>query len=93
MARGEPQLFDRPGRIFPELAAANIVEGLVIPIQTDAECFGTIWIVTHARSNAFDMEDVRVMRSLAAFSAMACVLSHAHKGAGAYRIPHLKSSL
>jgi GAF domain-containing protein len=93
MARGEPQLFDHPGRLFPELAAANIVEGLVMPISTESECFGTIWIVTHARTEAFDMEDVRMMRSLAAFSAMACLLSRAHRGEGSYRIAHLKSRI
>jgi hypothetical protein len=93
MNRGEPQLFDRPGRIFPSLAEANIVEGLVIPIEAADECFGTIWIVTHSRTDAFDMEDVRVMRSLAAFCAMACLMSRAHKGEGRYEMPFLKGTL
>jgi hypothetical protein len=93
MARREPQLFDRPGRVFPALAEANIVEGLVIPIEAAAECFGTIWIVTHSRANAFDMEDVRVMRSLAAFSGMACLLCRAHDGNGRYEIPFLRSPI
>jgi GAF domain-containing protein len=90
LARGAPQFFDRPGRIFPQLATANIVEGLVIPIATDEEAFGTIWIVTHSRSHGFDMEDVRIMESLSRFSALACLISRAHGGKGHYQVPHLR---
>lgn len=69
-----PQLFDEPGRHFAcfEKADPRIIEGLVLPIRgTHDRDPGTIWIVSHSRKVEFDMEDVRVMTSLAGFAAFA----------------------
>jgi hypothetical protein len=73
--RGTPQLFEEPGRHFVcfEKADPPIVEGLVLPIKgSGGRDPGTIWIVTHTRKVEFDMEDVRVMTSLAGFASFAC---------------------
>ena len=75
--RGTPQLFTYPERYFTYFQAARptIVEGLVIPIQWNGDVLGTIWIASHDESRRFDREDVRVMESLAGFTAAAlCVL-------------------
>jgi GAF domain-containing protein len=72
---GSPQLFAEPGRHFAcfEKADPPIIEGLVLPIRgTGAADVGTIWVVSHTRKVEFDMEDVRVMTSLAGFAAFAC---------------------
>ena len=74
--RGAPQLFSYPGRYFTYFQAASpeIVEGLVIPIRWNDEALGTIWIVSHDDRRLFDLEDVRVMESLASFTGAAlCV--------------------
>jgi hypothetical protein len=72
---GVPQLFDEPGRHFAcfEKADPPIIEGLVLPIKGAHDTSpGTIWVVTHTRKVEFDMEDVRVMTSLAGFASFAC---------------------
>jgi hypothetical protein len=71
---GAPQLFDEPGRHFACFEHANppIVEGLVVPVKGVGRDRATIWIVAHSRAVEFDMEDVRVMASLAGFASFAC---------------------
>ena len=46
-----------------------IVEGLVIPVYLGTESPGTLWIIAHDEECKFDAEDVRVMTSLAEFTA------------------------
>lgn len=68
---GTPELFVNPGFHFLCLANAEpaIVEGLVVPIQGgDQPDPGTIWVVSHNPKSEFDMEDVRVLSSLAGFA-------------------------
>lgn len=74
LERGEPQLFEHPARHFEYFAgiSPSIVEGLVVPIEGPGSPSGTIWIVSHSRKTEFDMEDVRLMTSLAGFAAFAC---------------------
>lgn len=74
---GSPQLFDRPGRIFPELAVADppIVEGLVVPFDPADPTLGTIWILTHEPTRRLDAEDARVLTTLAAVAATGLRLS------------------
>jgi signal transduction histidine kinase len=69
---GAPQLFIRPGRAFPDLAAMSpaILEGLVIPFG-QASRTGTAWVVTHRANRQFDGEDVRIMTNLASFASAA----------------------
>ena len=87
-ARGAPQLFAYPGRYFPSLAAADppIVEGLVVPLDVADATLGTIWVLTHDDRRHFDAEDVRLLTSLAAFTAAALRLSRlAGENARLYR--------
>ncbi len=71
--RGEPQLFHYPGRYFTYFNAVSppIVEGLVVPFHLHGAILGTIWIVSHDGERKFDQEDVRIMTSLAEFTAAA----------------------
>ncbi|MCP6762314.1 MAG: ATP-binding protein [Fischerella sp. CENA71] len=75
--RGTPQLYSHPERYFTYLQAANtpIVEGLVLPLIADNYALGTIWIMSHDEQWQFDSEDVRVMTSLADFTAAALLLN------------------
>jgi signal transduction histidine kinase/ActR/RegA family two-component response regulator len=75
--RGTPQLYDRPARLFAYLEPAGIVEGLVVPFRAASGDLGTIWIVSHGHGRMFDAEDVRVMTSLADFTAAAFVAKRA----------------
>jgi PAS domain S-box-containing protein len=75
--RGTPQLYSYPGRYFTYLqeAEAQIIECLVLPLTADNHALGTIWIVSHDEQRHFDSEDVRVMTSLADFTAAALLLN------------------
>jgi signal transduction histidine kinase len=66
-----PQLFSHPSRYFTYLAdmAPPVVEALVIPVHVEGRAFGTILAVAHEQSRKFDREDVRLLTSLANFSA------------------------
>ncbi|MEO6804113.1 MAG: GAF domain-containing protein, partial [Granulicella sp.] len=50
--------------------APIVTDGILLPWQVD-EVRGTIWIMAHERTEAFDAEDCRLMRLLADFAAMA----------------------
>jgi signal transduction histidine kinase len=71
--RGATQLFAHPGRFFTSLAALDppVVEGLVLELRGRGDALGTLWIATHDRERQFDLEDVRLMTSLTAFTAAA----------------------
>ncbi|HEY1800418.1 MAG TPA: PAS domain-containing protein [Terriglobales bacterium] len=75
--RNAPQLFKYPGRYFHYFndVSTPIVEGLVIPLVGENPS-GTIWIVSHNDRTRFDMEDVRIMTSLAAFTGSALRMIH-----------------
>ena len=77
LERQAPQLYLYPGRYFTYLGGTEpaIVEGLVIPLVAHGRPLGTIWIVSHDGQRHFDGEDVRVMTSLADFTAAALHLS------------------
>lgn len=68
-----PQLYAYPGQYFAELQATEplIVEALVIPLIAGNQPLGAIWILSHDPQRQFDAEDVRVMSSLADFTAVA----------------------
>ncbi|RUR72687.1 ATP-binding protein [Chlorogloeopsis fritschii PCC 9212] len=80
--RGSPQLYSHPERYFTDLQAANtpIVEGLVLPLIADNHALGTIWIMSHDEQRHFDSEDVRIMTSLADFTATVLLLKQRQKG-------------
>lgn len=77
--RGTPQLYFYPEQYFTyfQQAKPTIVEGLVIPLLAQGQPLGTIWIVSHDEQRHFDAEDVRVMTSLADFTAAALCHSQA----------------
>jgi signal transduction histidine kinase/GAF domain-containing protein len=76
LERGTPVLYSYPERYFTDLQAANIpiVEALILPLIADNHALGTIWILSHNEQRHFDCEDVRIMTSLADFTAAALLL-------------------
>ncbi|KOP27710.1 histidine kinase [Hapalosiphon sp. MRB220] len=80
--RGSPQLFSHPEQYFTYFQAANIpiVEGLVLPLIAENQALGTIWIMSHDQERHFDSEDVRIMMSLADFTATALLLKQRQTG-------------
>ncbi len=77
------QLFLYPERYFTYLQQTKpaIAEGLVIPLVIDEQAIGTIWIMSHDEQRQFDGEDVRLMTSLADFTAAALQSSRARQTA------------
>ena len=82
---GKAVLYAYPARRFTYFAQLDtpIVEGLVIPMYAHGAALGTIWIVSHDNSRAFDAEDVRIMNSLGNFAAAAV----APASSGVTRVP------
>lgn len=76
--RQAPQLYSHPERYFTYFQPANpaVIEGLVIPLMDATQALGTIWIVSHDKARQFDAEDVRIMTSLADFTAAALQSIH-----------------
>jgi signal transduction histidine kinase len=72
LERRQPQLFRVSQQFFDLLGveAPTVTDGLLLPWQAD-ETRGTIWIMAHGRTEAFDRSDCRMMQLLADFSAMA----------------------
>ncbi|HEY9696105.1 MAG TPA: PAS domain S-box protein [Trichocoleus sp.] len=83
--RQASQLFSHPERYFTYFQRAKppIVEGLVIPLMGATQPLGTIWITAHDETRQFDLEDVRVMTSLADFTAAALQSFHLRQTAEA----------
>jgi transcriptional regulator with GAF, ATPase, and Fis domain len=72
LERGRPQLFRVTQPFFDILGvtAPLVTDGILLPWQSD-ETRGTIFIMAHGRSEAFDLDDCRLMQVLADFAAMA----------------------
>ena len=72
LERGTPQLFRVTQRFFDTMRvdAPPVTDGLLLPWRVD-EARGTIWIMAHERTEAFDPQDLRMMQVLADFAAMA----------------------
>lgn len=68
---GSAQLFREPQRQFPSLRVVTlpICEALIIPLHHGGEPLGTLWVASHADDRRFDMEDARLLTSLATFTA------------------------
>ena len=66
-----PLLFDRPSRIFDDLAAVDppIAEGLLVPFHIRGAPVGTVWAIHHTPGLDFDAEDLRLLQSLSRFAA------------------------
>ncbi len=72
LERGTPQLFRVNERFFDILGiqAALVTDGILLPWETDGTR-GTIFIISHGRTEAFDSEDLHLMQVLANFAAIA----------------------
>jgi len=72
LERGRPQRFRVTERFFDILQVqAEVAEdGILIPWSVD-DSRGTIWIISHTDSRAFDAQDAKTMELLADFAAMA----------------------
>ncbi|HYX16940.1 MAG TPA: GAF domain-containing protein, partial [Nostoc sp.] len=80
----QPQLYAHPERYFTYLHHPQfpIVEGLLIPLSVNNQPLGTLWILSHHEARQFDVEDHRLMTSLAGFTASALHSIHqAHQAA------------
>ena len=69
--RGRPQHFRVHQRFFDILgvSAPLVTDGILLPWSADGTQ-GTIFIMAHSRDQAFDLEDCRVMETLADFAAL-----------------------
>jgi len=69
--RGQPQLFRVTQRFFDLMGvdAPLVTDGLLLPWQVN-NTRGTIWIMAHGRTEAFDNNDLHIMQLLADFAAM-----------------------
>jgi hypothetical protein len=72
LERGKPQLFRVRQRFFDIMGieAPLVTDGILLPWQVE-ETRGTIFIMAHGRTEAFDKDDGQMIRVLADFAAMA----------------------
>jgi hypothetical protein len=77
LERGQPQLFRVTQRFFDLMGieAPIVTDGILLPWQVE-ETRGTIWIMAHGRAEAFDSNDVGMMKVLANFAAMGVRQQH-----------------
>ncbi len=83
--RNSALLFSHPERHFPIPAELlpEAEEVLLIPFYIANEPVGTVWIISHDESRRFDLEDQRLMTSLANFASTACTLMQSREDAEA----------
>lgn len=72
LERGKPQLFRVGQRFFDILGikAPLVTDGILLPWQVE-DTRGTIFVMAHGRTAAFDKDDRQMMRVMADFAAMA----------------------
>ena len=71
LERGKPQHFRVSQRFFDLMGvrAAEVTDGILLPWHVN-QIRGTIWILAHGRTEAFDQDDVRIMHVMANIAAM-----------------------
>lgn len=71
LERGRPQLFRVTPRFFELIGieAEPVTDGILLPWRVH-EMRGTIWVMAHGRTEAFDPNDCHMMEMLANFAAM-----------------------
>ncbi|AEU36644.1 GAF domain-containing protein [Granulicella mallensis] len=71
LERGQPQLFRVGKRFFDIMGieAPPVTDGILLPWEA-GKTRGTIFIMAHGRTEAFDQDDCRMMQVLADFAAM-----------------------
>ncbi len=83
--RGAPQLYSVTKPFYDSLGvtAREIPDGILIPWhsvdQQGGDARGTLWAVSHREGDAFDIEDYRLLASLADFAAIAVRYDQQHK--------------
>lgn len=71
IVRNATQLMHLPHRAFPDLKATPpIVEVLLVPFQVAGKAIGAVWVIAQSDSRRFDLEDERVVRTLAQSTAV-----------------------
>ncbi len=81
LERNCAQLFSHPERYYTYLnRVLPMAELLLIPLYADNEGLGTLWVISHDTQRKFDREDVRILTSLADFTAATlCTLRLQHQ--------------
>ena len=71
--RGQTEVMRDPVCFYPYIAGLNIAvrEVLLVPFFNRGRAMGTLWVVSHKTSPAFDAEDARLAGSLAQFASAA----------------------
>ncbi len=71
LERNRPQTFtvDETHFLLNNIESSPITDGLLIPWHC-GETHGTIWIAAHGRTEAFDLEDLKLMTALARFASL-----------------------
>jgi hypothetical protein len=71
LERGHPQHFTVSKKFFDILGieAPLVTDGILLPCKTE-DTRGTIFVMAHGRTEAFDQSDARIMTMLADFAAM-----------------------
>jgi DNA-directed RNA polymerase specialized sigma24 family protein len=77
---GRPQIFRVTKRFFDLLGvqAPTVTDGMLLPWQAE-ETRGTVWIMAHGRTEAFDGEDCEMMQALSNFAATGMRLQRQQK--------------
>jgi DNA-directed RNA polymerase specialized sigma24 family protein len=77
---GRPQIFRVTKRFFDLMGvqAPTVTDGMLLPWQAE-ETRGTIWIMAHGRTEAFDAEDCEMMQALSNFAATGMRLQRQQK--------------
>lgn len=78
----KPELMKQPARFYGYINdfGMPVEEVLVVPLLKDNEVIGTIWGLNHSEDRQFDSEDLRQLRSLAAFCAAFLKVSESTSG-------------
>jgi hypothetical protein len=69
--RGRPQLYRVSTTFLNSIGvdAVNVTDGLMVPWRSKARC-GTIWVLAHGRTEAFDQSNLDILELLASFAAL-----------------------
>jgi len=80
LQRGRPQLFRVNQKFFDimGITAPLVTDGILLPWKME-DTRGTIFIMAHGRTQAFDLEDCRLMQVFAEFAAMGVRQHRQHK--------------
>ena len=73
LARNRPVLMQEPVRLYPYIESLQdpVHEVLLVPFHHRDKPVGTVWVVSHDASKAFDREDLRLVQALTRFAAAA----------------------